>query len=179
MKNLKELTFIENRRAVKLLLLFKIKIKNYYTNYKRERDRVWISTNLQEIFYTMKIANVNTVFNISDPGFSGFNRQSDIIGECLYLNNYDTSLETNVEWLDNTVNTAIGVYNKDFKWSVVRAFNPFFWISLLIKRIVFKIFDIFNFNNVISTKIVNFGGDIIPWLASIIYIMDWWMTKMI
>jgi hypothetical protein len=161
-----------------LLEKFKIEIKYYYTQKdKTEQSREWISKNLYEIFYAVRKTHTNTSMSVKPAGTHAYCEKDDIIGSCLYLYKFDNpSIKQNLIWLEDIVNCAIGVYEKNYKKAIFKTFFPIWWIEIFSKYFMTKFVDIIGLqNNVTVSKLINFLSKIFPWAASVVALYKFFM----
>ena len=86
--------------------------------------------NIQEIIHG---ADVETYLIYTPPAMVGGYRQNiDVISNIFHLHQYKIKPKHVLDFIDR----AIGVYKNDERKSLIRTFNPFFWIVVLLDFIV-------------------------------------------
>lgn len=141
MSNYSKLTFIQNKHRQSTLREFRDLIDNYFKNIDFDFDRDIIDTEesrktRQSI--NKKIDGVDKVMGDAEcsaiilhtapPMLGGRQQRLNILQNVFNMQNYDIPVQTLIDFIDQ----ASGVYEADFWRSVVRTFNPFFWLIRLI-----------------------------------------------
>lgn len=104
-----------------------------------KKARVKINRNMAEAYRVIVLSGVNPRLTYTPPpAIGGYVQNIDVIHNIFKLDHYSIPPDPIFDFIDR----AIGIYEKNHTKSIVRTFNPFFWISELliyIARLPFKL----------------------------------------
>lgn len=179
----------ENRNRVKLLKEFRNLVIEYYNNVERNsffsvkenekatKLRTKINLILDKIYWIIKSANVETsIFYFPPPAVGGYSLDIDLICNIFNLARYEISPQQVLDHIER----AIGIYEEDKIKSLLRTFNPFTWIMLIIEYLAtlpFKFLEILGFNRTeieasILGKIFKGIFQFIFWFAALLTVLE-------
>lgn len=156
----KRITIWDNKKRIELLNNFKELVIAYFKNIKypeysvgeySENDearkiRSEINMIMDKIYSVVIFAGVSlTVFHAPPPAIGGIAGDIDLLHNIFNLYLFQISEQ---ELLDH-IERAIGIYTNDTINALLRTYNPFFWLGLILEYIVrlpFKIFGKVGFN---------------------------------
>lgn len=187
MKYYKRITYLENRKRVNLLHEFRDYCTKYFnestTDYignnridtdKEREARLKINRLLFQVHSIILASGVNSDLIYSrPPAAGGQTYYIDILMNIFNIQKYEMGPEIIFDILDQ----SIGLYERDFKSSKIRTFNPFFWIIVvigIIAEIPFNLLSLLGFN---KTKMENtILGRIIKGLFEIVIFISSFLT---
>jgi hypothetical protein len=155
----KKIPIWENRRRIDFLIKFRNLVVNYFNNVTYEqwglgvveneeakKARTEINMSLHKAHFTTIAAGVNpSVFYTPPPAIGGITGDINVLLNIFHLHYYTINPQEALDIIDR----AIGTYEDDRINSIIRIFNPFFWLDLLLDYIVslpFKILGKFGLN---------------------------------
>ena len=148
----KRIPFWINRSRINFLRDFRDFVETYFYNSKADRTgdgrieeqtakeaRVKINRNMDEVYQVIVLCGVNPRLTYTPPpAIGGYAQNIDVIHNIFNLNHFSIPPDPIFDFIDR----AIGIYEKNHSKSIVRTFNPFFWISELliyVARLPFKL----------------------------------------
>lgn len=173
-KNL-NITFIQNITRRNALKEYRSLVEKYfqtidYNEYSRDiidsdksKDvRKWLNSKneaIQTIFRDVGITP-NIVYT-PPPAIGGYIQRINLIDNLFNLQNYDIEIQALLDFIDQ----VDGVYQQDFINSILRTFNPFYWLGRLLEFIAsipFYLLGSVGFNR---EKVENSAvGKLVKWL---------------
>ena len=127
------ITVFENDRRSEALGNFANKYVEYVNG--RETDqglRGDLNILLEDISEIVRQAGCTPIFrHFPPPAIGGYSYSVDLLQNIFRLSQYDTSPQDVVDALHR----ALGVYERNHRASLIRTFNPFFWLGRLISLI--------------------------------------------
>ena len=187
MRYFKKITVFENKKRITTLKLFKEYVKQYFNNIKHIMYGSEISENETAKEYRSKInlilnqvhayiifSGVKTTIYYSPPVTTGgIAGQVDLLHNIFNFHN----LQLDSKQLMDSIERSIGIYENDRVQSIIRTFNPFFWIDFVFtyfSRIPFKIIGSIGFNqNKLESSIL---GKIIKMILYLIMVFSAFLT---
>jgi hypothetical protein len=159
MSRFDRITIFQNRKRVNTLKQLNSYVNDYFSNIKRlmlgteisENDeakaaRSKINLILAKAYEYMYYSGTNTSIHYTPPATTGGTaRNIDLLQNVFNLHYYQLEKEQ----LTDLIERSIGTYENDKNKSIIRTFNPFFWLNNLvvyIVRIPFKIIGRIGFN---------------------------------
>jgi len=162
MKPISKITFFENKKRAETLSKYREWVEIYFSNIRRigpfgmdgivEEDlakevRPKLNRNLDLVKRIVLASgqNFNTVYQQA-PMIGGRTFQLDALDNLFRIPEMDDFDESHVT---DVIDRSIGEYDNDYKNSVIRTFNPFFWLWQFIEFIVslpFKLLGKVGFN---------------------------------
>ena len=153
----KKITYWENRKRVKLLSKFRDLVVDYFNNVEYNflhikenqntlRIRQEINLHLDRVYSYIIYTGVNPkIYYSPPPAVGGIAGNIDLIHNIFNLHMFDIPVQNLIDFIDR----AIGIYEEDKINSLLRTFNPFFWLGRLVDFIVgipFKFIGKIGFN---------------------------------
>ncbi len=144
MRYYKKIPLWENQYRIKRLVAFREQVVTYFNNTRQEflstdveenqtakEARREINLTLREAHSMILASGTYTVFtHYPAPAVGGYVRNVDII-----LNMFIPNIDSDPTQITDIIERAIGVYNSDSRKALIRTFNPFFWIGLMLDYI--------------------------------------------
>ena len=141
MKHFKKITYMENRNRITILSDFRLMLEKYFgigpCQGKKDIENVTelrksINQNTHKVISILVVADSLPTFSIR-PAFSNVVLENvDIFSNIFRLD--EISVEPII--LFDVLDRAIGLYCDDKRNAIIRTFNPFFWIGLVLDYIV-------------------------------------------
>jgi len=135
----------EHKKRVNTLIGFRDLVITYYNNATREylepglrendtarqtRSKINLLVNkVSRILYATGIDA--SVYYTPPPALGGLTGNIDLPSNIFNLHRYGISHQILIDYIER----ALGVYEDDYKNCLIRTFNPFFWIGLLLSYI--------------------------------------------
>ena len=158
----KKITYWENRKRVKSLSKFRDLVIDYFNNVEYDflhikenqdaiRIRQEINLRLNRVYSYIIYSGVNPEFYYSPPpAVGGIAGNIDLIHNIFNLHTFGAhAIQNLIQNLIDFIDRAIGIYEEDKINSLLRTFNPFFWLERLVDFIVgipFKFIGKIGFN---------------------------------
>lgn len=145
MKNYSKFTFWQNISRQKKLIEYRTKLEDYfrsidYNSYNRsiidtpqtKKMRTYLSKQADIVGqYVIEAGCPLSVTYTPPPAIGGYIQNINLIDNLFNLQNYDLGVQTLIDITDQ----ALGIYERDFKNSIIRTFNPFFWLEKILELI--------------------------------------------
>jgi len=146
MKYYTQIPIWENMNRVESLLKFRQMVIEYFNNLEHgswlsssvtEKERAKqlrpkINSVLDNVYQIIIAAGIRPVLYYSPPpAISGIAGDIDLFYNMFHLHRFEISPNELLDFIDR----AIGKYNNDRRNSLLRTFNPFFWLNLLFEYI--------------------------------------------
>ena len=152
MSHYKRIPFWINKSRLKFLKKFRTSVETYFDNSSgnwmvdrrveepaAQEARIQINRNMDEAYRIIVFAGVNPTITYTPPAaIGGYIQRIDLIHNIFNLTNYQIPA---AHIFDN-IDRATGIYEKNYIKSIIRTFNPFFWISeffIYITKLPFKL----------------------------------------
>lgn len=138
MRKYNKILFFENKRRIKKLDRFRELVANFYKNCEYDRGlieneeasraRTEINKEMVEIHDVVMAARLVPVLKWIPPAtIGGYSQNIDLILNVFHLWEYEIDEENVFDYVER----AIGVYEKNKRSSLLRLFNPFFYLGLI------------------------------------------------
>ncbi|HOX54636.1 MAG: hypothetical protein PHI86_03470 [Candidatus Omnitrophica bacterium] len=154
-----KITIFENNRRIQQLYAFIDLIGRYFQNTRHDgfsfelieneealTIRMEIDRILTRIYRIVIASGVNPVIQYTPPpAIGGYIRDIDVIHNIFNLSRFEIRPTILLDYIYR----AIGIYEDNSKSALIRTFNPFFWLGLLLDYIVslpFRFMGIIGFN---------------------------------
>ena len=183
MKNYRKITCYENSRRLRKLSEFREQAILYssrgdYESEEVNRVRTKINLMMQEVSKIVFAAEIDTnIVRVPPPAIGGPNVNVEVISNIFLLSQLDIPINELINFLER----SIGVYQSDLRKSLIRTFNPIWWIGG-IAHIPFKIMGAAGFNAMraeqsiigrLSKVVINLITLIAALLTIFYYLMYW------
>lgn len=184
-----QIPFWESRKRQKELSEFRKLVADYFNGLEYDymgdpivdeegmRVRSVINKKIDSIGYIIKFAGINTkVTHYPAPAVGGPITTIDVIENTFNLRSFGIMP---VEILDQ-IDKALGVYEADFISSIIRTFNPFFWLwklfmwlaSLPFKLLAHAGFDVVKMQGTFLGKTLKLISDFVVLFGGILVILQ-------
>lgn len=182
MSDYKILPFWENIKRRRELEIYRQNIEKYFervdfSDYSRslidnnETKKIRTFLNKQSGFIQVYLLGVGVspdVVHTPPPAIGGYVQRINLVENLFNLFNYDIEHQILVD----TIDKAVGIYEKDFFSSVIRTINPLFWFGKLLEIIAsipFYLLGSVGFNR---RKIENStAGKLVKWLIKFLTLL--------
>lgn len=135
-----------NASRLKKLKVFRNEVVHYFNNSRLDmigeerieqerakQSRITLNKMMREIFEIIAAAEVIPVLRWTPPAMiGGYVQNIDVIGNLFNLDRYEISPNVVIDYLDRT----IGIYESNTTGSVLRTFNPFYYVGLIFDYLV-------------------------------------------
>lgn len=187
MSNYKDLTFWQNKKTQKFLDIYREKLKTFFTNieydfngdiieptHETTQIRSWLNVNLEEIEEAFGTARHSAkVTHYPAPAVGGPILPLDIFQNLFQLQHYDMTPQDVIDQIDQVK----GRYQKDYLASVVRTFNPLFWLGKLFNAVASIPFRFLNSLGLPGSKVEH--SSIGRFIKTIITFLLWLITTFV
>jgi len=193
MRSYNRLPYWENRNRMKILNDFRKLVTNYFNNLRyanfetivtpeAEEFRREINKKLKKVHRIITLTGINpVVYSSPPPAIGGLAGNVDLIYNIFNLHQFQLGKREVIDQIDR----SIGIYEHDKVKSLIRTFNPFYWIGTAfyyIAALPFIFLGIAGFNRTkIETSFIGKTSKLIIYLAeayvAIITILDIFKQK--
>ena len=158
MKSYKKITYLQNKKRVKELQLFRENVVSYFKSRKQSSWGESYETDASTEFrrnINLAISKIQGIIHSADidpvlvytppPAIGGYIQRIDVILNIFNTIHYQIPPNKIIDFID----VAIGRYTDDYLKALIRTFNPVFWIFEIIEfiaRIPFFIIGWIGFN---------------------------------
>lgn len=180
MRHYKKFFLWENKSARKTINDYKELVESYYAlrrslgiNQRDSDEALIFRSHINSI--TPKVREMllasDSMIKIEIGGGNVRRKQVDVVTEVFFLQHNNISTQVVIDMLER----SLGKYENDYKNSIIRTFNPFFWLVLMIGYIMdlpFILWGSMGFDrkkaeSSILGKIVKFIFGLVTFLASV------------
>lgn len=158
MRRLNELFFWEIKPRIKVILEYRDLVTDYFNKvgysdysgdyYETEASRPvrsLINIKSSRVHEYVEMATSPVITHYPAPAVGGFVTQVDLLNNIFNIYRYQIPIEDVVDVLER----AVGVYQKEFRSSIVRSLNPFSWLGRILEifaSIPFQLLGSLGFN---------------------------------
>lgn len=182
MSDYRVLPFWENLKRRKELEIYQQSVEKYFervdfNDYSRtfidnnETKKIRAFLNKQNGFIQVYLLGTGIspdVVHTPPPAIGGYVQRINLVENLFNLFNYDIEHQV----LIDTIDKAIGVYEKDFLPSVIRTINPLFWLGKILETIASVPFYLLGSVGFNRRKIENsIAGKLIKWLIKLLTLL--------